>query len=91
MKLTKRFTQGYFYIGGGNNEWKNIDETYEEAAKRLATGHPLYERVREVEKVLDTETFEVAIAKTIRATQRKYVYDKGYYKYEGTIETIYEE
>lgn len=90
MKLTKKFTQGRFYKGGDYYEWKDINETYEEAAKELATFGPLYDKVREVEKVCDTETFVVDITKVIRMTER--TYDKVYHSWHGdTAETIYEE
>lgn len=89
MKLTKKFTQGNFYIGGGNYEWKDINETYEQAKKRLATFGPLYDEVREVEKTFDAETFEITI-KVLKITVR--TYDKVYHSWHGdTAETIYEE
>lgn len=89
MKIMKEFVQTYVSndCEARNWEWEDSKLTYELEVQDLKSKwNGWFDGVRLVEKIFDTDTFEIEI-KVLKETERKYD-DKGYWTGDVT-ETIY--
>lgn len=67
--MKKNFVEIYVLdMEGRNGEWERTNKTYEEAVKGL---NGYVDKVREVEKTFDPETFEITV-REIRRTEKVY-------------------
>lgn len=88
-KMTKEFVQTYVAkdCEGFHWEWVDSKLTYEQEVQDLKNGwNGWFDGVRLVEKIFDTDTFEIEI-KVLKETEREYD-DKGHWTGE-VVETAY--
>lgn len=82
MKMTKRFTEKYIATDCEARDWtwKATEETYEELVHELkATWNAWFDAVRVVDRVFDSDTFEITVhpVKVTRRTYKNYSWDGG--------------
>lgn len=74
MKMTKEFVQTYVSHDCEARHWEWVDSklTYEQEVQDLKSGwNGWFDGVRLVEKIFDTDTFEIEI-KVLKETEREY-------------------